>query len=318
VFHADELVATTAPKAAYQEERTGAGESQLAMLRRLELGEADFRKLADHGRGAGVKFLATPFDLRSLRFLANDLKLPTIKIGSGDLTNAPLLLEAAKLGRDVILSTGMSTMQEVGEALGALACGYTGGKAPGPAAFTAALASAKGRAALKRHVAVLHCVSQYPAPVAEINLRAMDSLRESFGLDVGYSDHTEDLVASLAAVSRGAQLIEKHLTLDKNLPGPDHRASLEPAEFASLVRQIRAIEKALGNGHKAPQPSEADTRRVARRSLGTLKPVRKGEPFTADNLGVLRPATGISPMRYWEWLGKPADRAYQAGELIEE
>lgn len=318
-FRSDLLATANAPKAAYQKAATGGDESQADMLRHLELDAAAHRRLMAVCRDAGIGFLSTPFDRESLRFLAIDLGLTTIKLGSGEVTNGPLLLEAARLDRDIILSTGMSTLADVEAALGVLAFGFTrAGTLPSQQAFADALVAADGKANVAKRVTLLHCTSQYPAPVNETNLRAMDSLHAAFGTVVGLSDHTPGITVSLAAAARGAAVIEKHLTLDRTLPGPDHRASLEPFEFKALVQGIRDIESALGNGIKAPQPSERDTMTVARRSLVVVKPIRRGEFFTKENLSTLRPGTGISPMHYWEWLGRPATRAYTAGELVNE
>ena len=318
-FKADLLATENASKASYQIRQTGADASQFEMLKGLELDYEDFGRIAAVCADRGIEFLSTPFDLESLHFLARDLGLRTVKLGSGEVTNAPMLVEAARLGRDIILSTGMSTLAEVGEALGAIAFGYVGGSAePSWQKFGEARKSAAGVDAICSRVAVLHCTSQYPAPANEANLRALDTLRAEFGTVVGLSDHAEGMVVSFAAVARGAQLIEKHLTLDRTMRGPDHAASLEPREFSDLVAGIRTIEGALGDGIKEPQPSELETRGVARRSLATLKPVSKGETFNNGNLGALRPGTAISPMRYWEWLGRTADRDYRAGELIGE
>lgn len=317
-FKADQLATENAAKASYQVRQTGESASQLEMLKGLELGYDDFGTIAAACRDRGIAFLSTPFDRDSLNFLAGDLGLREVKLGSGEVTNAPMLVEAARLDLDIILSTGMSTMDEVREALGALAFGYVDGGRPSRKGFAEALVSPSGADAVRRRVAVLHCTSQYPAPAEEANLKAMDALRAAFGTQVGLSDHTEGIAVSLAAVGRGAELIEKHLTLDRAMAGPDHAASLEPGDFKALVAAVRAIEGALGDGVKKPQPSETETRGVARRSLATLKPVRKGETFDRDNLGALRPGTAISPMRYWEWLGRTADRDYRAGELIGE
>lgn len=318
-FRSDLLATADAPKAAYQKTATGGNETQADMLKRLELDADAHRRLMAACKESGIGFLSTPFDSESLRFLAVDLGLSTVKLGSGEVTNGPLLLEAARLDRDIILSTGMSTLAEVTAALGVLAYGYTRPTAaPSLQAFGHALASDEGKAAVSRRVTLLHCTSEYPAPADQSNLKAIDSLRAAFGTTVGLSDHTQGIAVSLAAVARGAAVIEKHLTTDRTLPGPDHRASLEPADFKALVQGIRDIESALGSGIKEPQPSERDTMAVARRSLVVVKPIRQGEPFTADNLGALRPGTGLSPMRYWEWLGRPATRAYAVGEAVSE
>jgi len=315
-FRADALASAAAPKAPYQEAAGAAGESQLAMLRRLELPRAAHRALQAACAERGITFLSTPFDTDSLDFLTDDLGLPLIKLGSGEVTNGPLLLAAARSGAALILSTGMSTLQEVEAALGVLAFGYTGGAAPSRAAFAEAFACAAGRRALADKVTLLHCTSAYPAPAADANLRAMDTLRDAFGLPVGLSDHSAGIAVAVAAVARGARVIEKHFTLDRTLPGPDHRASLEPGELGALIAALRTAGEALGDGVKAPAPSEAANAHVVRRSLVALRPVRAGEPFTEDNLGVKRPGGGVPAMEYWDWLGRPADRDYAADEVI--
>ncbi len=316
-FRAEALVTEAAPKAAYQKVATDAGESQLAMLKRLELSPATHRHLAEHCRRRGIAFLSTPFDRESLRFLVEELGLKTLKIASGEITNGPLLLEAARSGRDIVLSTGMSTLGEVEDALGVLAFGFSESHAaPSRRAFRAAFDSAAGREALRERVVLLQCTSEYPAPASEANLRAMDAMHDAFGLGVGLSDHTAGIVVPIAAAALGAAIIEKHLTLDRSLPGPDHRASLEPGEFKDMVGAIRTVERALGDGVKAPMPSEMKNRDVVRRSLVALGPIGAGERFTEDNLGARRPGAGVSPMEYWEWLEGRADDDIPAGAPV--
>ena len=316
-FRAEAVASPGAAKAGYQRRATEAGEAQLAMLKRLELPQRAFRGLARHCARLGIDFLSTPFDTESLRFLVEDLGLETLKIASGEITNAPLLLAAARSGRKVVLSTGMSTLDEVADALGVLAFGYTRAQAaPSRRAFRVAFTAGTGRRALARKVTLLHCTSEYPAPVDEVNLRAMETLRETFGLRVGLSDHSEGIAVPIAAAALGAVVIEKHFTLDRSLPGPDHRASIEPGDLADMVAGIRAVEQALGDGVKKPTPSEMKNLDVVRRSLVTTKPVLRGEPFAEDNLGARRPGGGISPMDYWEWLGRTAESNFRADDLL--
>ncbi len=316
-FRAAALATASAPKAEYQLQTTGSEQDQLEMLRRLELGEGDFHAIQRHCRERGIRFLATPFDEQSLDDLVDKHDVEAIKLGSGEVTNAPLLLHAARTGRPVILSTGMSTLAEVEVALGVLAYGYAPTQEPPSLdAFRKAFRSAAGQEALCRHVTLLHCTTEYPAAYEDVNLRAMDTLRATFGLPVGLSDHTPGIHVAVAAVARGAVAIEKHLTLDRNLPGPDHRASLEPGEFRQLVTAIRQVEVALGSDTKAPAPGELANVPVARRSLVAARDIRKGEPFTAENLAVKRPGTGTSPMRYWEWLGRIAERDYKKDQPL--
>jgi len=316
-FRADKLVSRAAPKAGYQIANTGTDESQHEMIRKLELDEAAHRRLMQHCRSRGIAFLSTPFDLESLAMLVSRFDLSRIKLASGEITNAPLLLVAARSGKPVILSTGMSDLGDVEDALAVLAFGYTcGDAAPSLAAFAAAYCSDAGQSALPDKVTLLHCTTEYPAPLAEVNLRAMETLRQAFGLPVGYSDHTAGIAIAIAAAALGATVIEKHFTLDRNLPGPDHQASLEPEELQQMVRSIRDVEAALGSPVKQPAPAELGNRTVARKSLVAARPVGKGERFSADSLTVKRPGGGISPMRYWEWLGKTAERDYQADDQV--
>jgi N-acetylneuraminate synthase len=317
-FRSERLVTRAAPKARYQRQTTDGGDSQFEMLRRLELDDAMHRALLARCRDRGIKFLSTPFDPRSLRYLAEDLGLPVLKISSGDLTNPLVLLEAGRSGRQVILSTGMATLAEIEAALAVLAFGYAAGtEPPSTTAFEAAWGKPEGRAAVAQNVVVLHCTTEYPAPFEEVNLRAMATIAAAFGLRVGYSDHTTGLAVPIAAAALGAAVIEKHFTLDRGLPGPDHAASLEPDELKRMVRSIREVEQALGRAEKAPSASETDNIPVARKSLTATAEIAAGAPFTAENLTVKRPGNGVSPMRYWDMLGRVSDRAYRADETIE-
>ena len=316
-FRAERLVSANARKAAYQVANTGQDGTQFEMLRKLELTEDNHRTLAARCAERSIAFMSTAFDIESLRFLAR-FAMPAIKISSGDVTAAPLVLEAARLRRPLILSTGMCTLAEVEEALGVIAYGLVGGEhLPSRAAFAAAYASKAGRTALLEKVTLLHCVTEYPAPVSEINLRAMDLLRHTFGLRIGYSDHTIGTSIALAAVARGAAVLEKHFTIDRTLPGPDHRASLEPRELARLIREVREIEAALGAERKEPSPAELRNRPIARRSLVAATPIRRGERFSSANLTVKRPGEGLPPIMYWELIGREATRDYAADEAID-
>lgn len=316
-FKADNLVSRNAAKAEYQTRNMGTDESQYAMIKQLELDEQSHAELIAHCARRGIEFLSTPFDLESLDLLTKQFDLPLIKLPSGDITNAPLLLAAARTGKPVIVSTGMSTLDEVETALGVLAFGYVeSGEQPSIAAFGRAFASEAGKRVLLARVTLLHCTTEYPAPFAEVNLRAMHTLRDAFGLPVGYSDHTPGITIPIAAAAMGAAVIEKHFTLDRGLPGPDHKASLEPDELKRMVLSIREVELALGSPVKQPSASELKNRQVARKSLVALREVSRGEAFTADNLGVKRPGDGVSPVHYWEWLGKSADRDYQSDDRV--
>ncbi|KAB2928671.1 MAG: N-acetylneuraminate synthase [Dechloromonas sp.] len=318
-FRATEIVSRDAAKAAYQQQTTGASESQFEMLKRLELSVVDHVKLKQHASDCGIEFLSTPFDAVSLDFLVRELDMQTVKIPSGEITNAPFLLRIARTGCRIILSTGMATLADVEAALGVLAFGMLEAKSVprGADSFAAAFASPAAQALLSKQVTLLHCTTEYPAPIGEINLRAMDTLHAAFGLPVGYSDHTAGIHVPVAAVARGAVVLEKHFTLDRELPGPDHRASLEPDELAAMIGAVRDIELALGSGIKIPSPSEMPNRAVARRSLTVSTDLRAGELLTEANLVCKRPGSGVSPMLYWDRLGKPATRNYVAEEQID-
>jgi N-acetylneuraminate synthase len=316
-FKSDLLVTATAPKADYQVRQTNSEQSQAAMLKALEISDEGFKRLAERCQARGVQFISTPFDEPSVDFLIANLKVETLKVSSGDLTNGPLLLKMARARVQLVVSTGMSTLIEIDEALGVIAFGLLDRELPSRAACSAALASPDGRAKLRQHVTLLHCTSEYPTPLEEVNLRAMDTLGDHYGIPVGYSDHTVGITVPVAAVARGAVMIEKHFTLDRHLPGPDHAASLEPNQFKAMVEGIRGVEKSLGSADKRPTPSELGTARVARRSLHAIRPISTGEVFTTENMGPRRPGTGRSPMDYWDVLGSRAGRNYAAEEMID-
>jgi N-acetylneuraminate synthase len=316
-FDAAQLVTRRAGKAAYQVRNTGADDGQLGMLKALELDRAAHRALADRAAARGVRFMSTAFDLDSLAFLAA-LDMPAIKIPSGDLTWGSMLLQAARLGRPLIVSTGMATLEEIREALAVIAFALTREGAPsGAPALEAAFDDPAAQARLREGVTLLHCTTEYPAPLEAVNLRAMDLMAETFGLPVGYSDHTAGTTVAIAAAARGASVIEKHFTLDRRRLGPDHAASLEPDELASMIRAIRVVETALGAARKGPAPQEIANRAIARRSLVAARPIAVGEPFSLDNLTAKRPADGLSPMAVWPLLGRAAPRAYAEDEAVE-
>ena len=318
-FKADRIASAKAPKAEYQSRNTGDDGSQIAMLKALELSDQDHRALAAACAERGLEFMSTPVDEDSATFLANDIGVKRLKVGYGELTNAPLLLHLARTGKPVILSTGMATLEEVETALGVFAFGYTVAKdaEPSEAAFAEAFATRDGQQARKKNLTLLHCTSDYPAAPETINLKAMDTLRERFDLPVGLSDHSQGIAVPAAAAARGAVVIEKHFTLDRSLEGPDHAASLEPEELTAMIAAVRAVEQALGTGTKAPTEAERNTADVARKSLVALRDIATGEPFTSDNLGVKRPGTGVSPLAYWQYLGTASARAYQRDDVIE-
>lgn len=318
-FKAASLASAAAPKAAYQARQTGLEENQLAMLERVELSLADHEAIFARCAERGVGFLSTPFDLGSVKLLTETFGLRRIKVGSGDLTTAPLLLEIMRTGADVILSTGMATLGEVEEALGVLAFGMTASAdaPPSCAGFAQALTRPEAWVRLRERVTLLHCTTEYPAAAEDTNLSAIDTLRAAFGLRIGYSDHTEGTAISLAAVARGACVIEKHFTLDRSLPGPDHAASLEPNELADLVRDIRRVEAALGKGVKQPSAAEIANRPVVRKSLVAARDLPADHVLAHEDISVKRPGNGRPPINYWATLGTRTSRAYAAGEVFD-
>lgn len=293
-FSADRLVTRTASKADYQTRTTDGGETQHAMLRRLELSREMHEELIAHCAGRRIGFFSTGFDIESIDLLVS-LGLDRFKIPSGEITNLPYLRHIGRLGKSVILSTGMATMGDIEAAIEVLEAAGT------PRSL----------------ITVLHCTTEYPTPMAEVNLRAMQSIHTAFGVRVGYSDHTQGIGVAIAAVAMGATVIEKHFTLDRGLPGPDHQASLEPEELKAMISAIRNIEVALGDGIKRLTPGEARNKPIARKSLVASRAIKAGEVFTAENLTAKRPGTGISPMRWDEILGRKATRNFDPDELIE-
>ena len=290
-FKAANLVSGTAPKADYQKKTTG-DSSQQDMLKKLELSYEDFLRLKDYCDSRGISFLSTPFDFESIDFL-NTIDMPFWKVPSGEVTNLPYLLAIAGTGKPVVMSTGMCEMEEIREAVRILRENGT------------------------PEVTLLHCNTEYPTPYGDVNLRAMVTMRETLGLKVGYSDHTRGIEVPVAAAAHGAEIIEKHFTLDRTMEGPDHKASLEPDELTQMVRSIRHIESALGSGVKTPSPSEMKNRPIARKSIVARIPIRTGETFTEDNITVKRPGSGISPMQWFRVLGKKAPRDFAPDEMIE-
>ncbi len=293
-FRADRLVTTSARKATYQMVTTAADESQHEMIRRLELNDAMHDELIAHCHQRKIEFFSTAFDLESLDYLMG-LGMPRIKVPSGEITNLPYLRKVGGFGKEVILSTGMSNLGEIEAAIDALEKAGTS----------------------REWIIVLHCNTEYPVPMPEVNLRAMRSIGEAFGVKVGFSDHTEGIEIAIAAVALGATVIEKHFTLDRNLPGPDHQASLEPGELKAMISAIRNVEIALGDGIKRPSGSELRNRPIARKSLVSARRIAKGEFFSEANVTAKRPGTGISPMRMQEIIGRKASRDFDADELIE-
>jgi N-acetylneuraminate synthase len=320
-FKSEAVVSRHALKAEYQVKNSGKESDQLSMIRKLELSDDDHHLLVGHCKKLNIEFMSTPFDLKSLDFLVDKIGVSRLKIPSGEITNAPLLLAAARSGRPLIVSTGMCTLEDIRAALGVFAYGFTSpaltDHRPKLSDFEKAYRSTEGQKALKEKITLLHCTSEYPAPFADVNLRAMDLMRDEFNLPVGYSDHTKGIAVPVAAVALGATVIEKHFTLDRAMPGPDHIASIEPSELSQMSAEIRQIESALGKRGKVPAPSEIKNMPIARKSLVASRTIRKGEVFTEENLTTKRPGSGISPMHYWEWIGRTADRDYDEDELLQ-
>lgn len=290
-FSADRLVTSDAPKARYQERNTGSRESQLEMLKHLELTPKGHTQIVQHCRDRNILFMSTPFDERSADFLL-ELGVAAFKIPSGEMTNVSYLRHIARMRRPMVVSTGMCTLAEVETAVEAV--------------------EGEGH----HDFALLHCLSNYPADPAEVNLRAMDTLRAAFDVPVGYSDHTLGIEIALAAVARGCAVLEKHYTLDRTLPGPDHAASLEPAELADMMRMIRRVESSLGDGRKRPAASELDTARVARKSLVAARDLPAGTVLTAEDVTIMRPGTGLPPMMQQHVVGRTTSRAVASGTLL--
>lgn len=294
-FRSDRIIASNAPKAAYQERTTGKSESQLDMVRKLELSVADHELLRAHAELKGIRFLSTPFDQESI-VLLQGMHITIGKIPSGEVTNKPYLEDMARAFPELILSTGMCTVEEVRDAIDVLE-----------------------RAGTKRErITLLHCNTEYPTPMHDVHLRAMRTLGEIFGTRVGYSDHTLGIEVPIAAVALGAEVIEKHITLDRMLPGPDHRASLEPTELTAMVKAIRNIEQALGSATKEPSPSELPNRAIARKSIHLRHALKSGQVIAMEDLIMLRPGDGLSPMRIDEVVGKKAKRDLFEGHKLSE
>ena len=297
-FKAEEVISEYAPMAEYQKKNIGKEESQLDMVKKLELIYEDFKELKNYCDEKGIIFLSTPFDIDSARFL-KDLGLEIFKIPSGEITNYPLLKEIGSYKKKIILSTGMANLGEIEDALDILMENGT----------------------RRENITVLHCNTEYPTPFEDVNLKAMLTIKEAFKVNVGYSDHTLGIEVPIAAASLGATVIEKHFTLDKNLPGPDHKASLEPHELKEMVKAIRNIEKALGNGIKKSSKSEEKNINIARKSIVAKRDIKKGETLTEENLTTKRPGNGISPMQWNKIIGKkaykdiPKDKPLSFGDI---
>ena len=291
-FVTEEIISKYAEMAEYQKKNTGKEESQFEMVKRLELSFDEFRKIKEYCDRVGIQFLSTPFDLKSVDFL-NELGVPFFKIPSGEITNYPYLIKIAHTGKPVVMSTGMCEPDEILAAINVLEKNGSG------------------------EITLLHCNTEYPTPLKDVNLYAMRTMKKMFGKKVGYSDHTKGIEVPVAAVALGACVIEKHFTLDKNMPGPDHKASLEPDELGRMVKNIRNIEIALGDGVKRVSESERKNIAIARKSIVARRNIQEGEILTEENLSVKRPGTGINPMQWMEVLGTRAVRDFKEDELIE-
>lgn len=291
-FKAEDLVCRNACKADYQMETTDKEESQFDMLKKLELTSDMHEQLIDYCKQKKIMFLSTPFDIGSLHYLG-ELGVNIVKIPSGEITNYPFLREIGRTGKKVIISSGMSTLDEVRDAVRVLIDNGSGG------------------------ITVLHCNTEYPTTYNDVNLRAMITMKEELGIDIGYSDHTQGIEVPIAAVALGATVIEKHFTLDKNMDGPDHKSSLEPAELQAMVSAIRNIEIALGSGKKVPSESEKKNISIVRKSIVAKCDIEVGELFTENNLTTKRPGTGVSPMQWEKVIGQRAKKKFKADELIE-
>lgn len=291
-FNPKKLVSKYAEKAEYQKETTGSDETQLQMLQKLTLTEDNFLSLRDYCREVGIGFISTPFDLDSIAFL-EAFDMDFWKVPSGEVTNLPYLEAIARTKRKVVMSTGMCDMNEIQDAIEVLEKNGT------------------------TEIILLHCNTQYPTPYEHVNLKAMNSIKDALHKEVGYSDHTQGIEVPIAAVAMGATVIEKHFTLDKNMEGPDHKASLNPSELQQMVVAIRNIEQAIGNGVKEPSSSEMANKGVARKSIVASRSIKQGEVFSEENLTTKRPGTGISPMKWYDVIGKVAPRDFSEDEIIE-
>lgn len=290
-FIAEDCISAYACKAEYQKRYTQKEENQLNMVKKLQLSFEEFMDLEKYCKQIGIQFISTPFDLKSIGFLQS-LDMPFWKIPSGEVTNVPYLIKIAQTGKDVVMSTGMCTLEEV--------------------EFAVNLLKENGTS----EISLLHCNTEYPTPYEDVNLRAMFTLKEKFNCKVGYSDHTEGIEVPIAAVAMGAEVIEKHFTLDKNMEGPDHKASLEPKELKAMVCSIRNIEKAIGDGDKEPSKSEINNIEIARKSIVASRAIKKGEMLTEQNLTVKRPGNGVSPIKWFDVLGTLAVSDFAEDELI--
>lgn len=314
-FIAKNLVTASASKADYQKKSDGVKDSQLQMLQRLELKPDMHDKLIQECRRLKIEFMTTAFEMESLKYIRR-LGLQRYKIPSGEVTNAPFLMEYARLKKPLILSTGMCDLKEIQEAIGVIAFGMLGKKSPSRKQFQKLGKQRSVLNRLKDSLTILHCTTEYPAPDADLNLKVLDTLSQTFGLPIGYSDHSVGIAASVAAVARGAVVIEKHLTLDRSMPGPDHAASIEPHEFKEMVDQIRRVEKMLGHSEKRAAQSEVKNKVIARKVLVASRDLKKGTILKPQDISIKRAGKGISPMDFWNLLGKKLKKNYKQDEIL--
>jgi N-acetylneuraminate synthase len=318
-YKTENLVTKHAKQAKYQVKNIGEETSQFDMLKKLELSYDEFDQIKAYCDKKKIEFLSTPFDRESVDFLVNEIGIKTVKIPSGELTNIPFIHYIATKRKPIILSTGMSTIKDIHESLSFIAFGlaYPNEKVEIEAVHSFYHTS-EAKNWLGNYVTILHCTTEYPTPYTDINLRAMDHIKREFQVNVGLSDHSEGIYVPIAAIARGAQIIEKHFTISRSLPGPDHSASLEPAELTEMVKAIRLIEQSLGNSEKKPTKKEQQNQIAARKSLVAAMSIQVGQIFTEENITIKRPGSGMEPSRLWSIIGKTASKSYEEDELIDE
>tara|TARA_A100001011_G_scaffold396367_1_gene494025 strand:- start:490 stop:1569 length:1080 start_codon:yes stop_codon:yes gene_type:complete len=319
IFKAENLATPKAKKAKYQLNTTNKKESQLKMLQSLELKNEEYLLLKKYAKKLGIDFLVSAFDQESLKFILDDLKVKKLKIPSGEITNGPFILEHAKSGLDIILSTGMSDLNEIKRALSVIAFGYlypSELKKPNKKNFELAYESIEGKNLIKKKVTILHCTTEYPAPIIDLNLKAIDSMRNYFDTKIGYSDHSKTILASLVSASLNIDVIEKHFTIDQKLDGPDQKASLSPTELKTMISSIRQIEKMMGDGKKKASKSELKNIVIARKSMVASKDIKKGQVLSKKNITFKRAGEGKSPMDFWDILNTKANKNFKKNEII--
>ena len=316
-FKTELCITKTAKRAKYQRV-DGQADTQFDMVKKLELSQDDFRYLFRYCESRGIQFLSTAFDIPSLKFLTEELQQPLIKIPSGDVLNGPLLLAAARTGKEILLSTGMCHLGDIEHALGVLAFGFLddGSVSPGHEVFQNTFSREESWQMLKSRVSLLHCTTEYPAPYTDVNLMAMQTLRTAFNLPIGISDHSMGIEVPIGAVALGATVVEKHFTLDRDMEGPDHKASLGPDDLASMISAIRNISMSLGDGLKFPRQSEIKNIEIARKYIVAAKPIKAGQVIAEGDIIAKRATKGISPIFYWDIVGSISDRDYMIDDVI--